>query len=226
MYEAAFLYIDAIPASRGTDQNTRTTKRREYLVACLEQIKHYEHVFLTEIDPADYYVQSFDVWARGSLAALAMARIHLRRDAKDLSAVIRDTINFEEMFERSARAWELACATAKYQGLPLGNNHLFERWAWRLRVFKDSNKHVHDPRHLPRANTQATFPGDDPIMPPDAQLQVRASAQAKEERRRIIQELGEDGTLEDAEALLEAESAPWEPSLPMDEHTAVQCPMS
>lgn len=134
-----------------------------------------------------------------------------------------------------ALAWEQAEATARFQGLPLGNNHLFRRWAARLRTFKQTAGETRrgggvageggrggGGAELTRLNAEATFPGDDP----DARQQARESRRGEGEGVGVGTGAAADTMTEQERQEMEEQGWDIEKLVSYNEATAMQCPMS
>ena len=106
---------------------------------------------------------------------MVVARISQTEDLRGVEIELGAIVDFSTVVDRFSNNFDQAEAAAKAEGLPLGNNHLFSRWAHRLREFKERNKEINDPETLENATAQATFPGDDPCMTPEELSRSRSS---------------------------------------------------
>lgn len=166
IYNIAFLHLNALRHLQKDDPKTRSIKRLEYLKASLQACKAFCDTLLA-VRPAEYYRHSFHTWARMCRILMVIARISQTENLREVECELGTIVDFSNIVDRFAHNYEQAEASAKADGLPLGNNHLFSRWAWRLRTFKEVNKDANDPATLENATAQATFPGDDPWVPPE-----------------------------------------------------------
>ena len=167
MYHIAFNHLNVLANRQTGNPMTRSVKRLEYLKASLQACKNCCEALLSR-QPHEYYQPSFDTWARMCRVLMVLARVSQTENLREVSCELGSIIDFADIVDRFAYNFDSAEASAKAAGLPLGNNHLFTRWAWRLRTFKERNEKVNDSQTIINATAMATFPGDDPPIPSNA----------------------------------------------------------
>ena len=166
-YDIAFQHLDFLASRQKGDAHTRSVKRLEYLKLALQGCKGFCDTLLV-LKPGEYYRHAFDTWARMCRVLMIVARVSQTQGLRELNAELGTIIDFDSMVEAFASKFDQAEASARAMGHPLGENHLFMRWAWRLRTFKETQKQAYHPDALHNLEKNATFPGDDPAMPQGA----------------------------------------------------------
>ena len=172
--DIAFQHLNALAIRQKGDPHTRSVKRLEYLKHALQSSKAFCDTLLA-VNPAEYYRHSFHTWARMVRILLVVARINQVPDLREIVGELGTIIDFDWCVENFSRRYDEAEVCAKAAGHPLGDNHLFSRWAWRLRAFRDVNAQAHNPETIHYQTHMATFPGDDPIMPPHQETAASSS---------------------------------------------------
>ncbi|KAL9087096.1 MAG: hypothetical protein Q9159_003791 [Coniocarpon cinnabarinum] len=214
IYDIAFQNLHVLASHQKGDAHTRSVRRLEYLKLTLQSCKAFCDV-LTTINPAEYYRHAFDTWARMCRILMVIARISSLPDLQNLTHELGSIIDFDNCTEAFAQKFERADECARALGHPMGENHVFKRWAWRLRTFQEGNRHTLHPDNLNYLASKAAFPGDDPVPDPSPVPTTSSTS---------VQTPSQDDAMN--ARFLASTTGPWDEDVAEYGNPTALCPMS
>ena len=161
MYVIASQHLNIFAYSQQGEPQTPSVEQLECVKASVVACTAFFETLLS-VHPIEYRYHSFHTWGGFCRILTVVGRIFQTENIRDFRSQLKKVLDFDGVFERLSHSFEQAANLAKAEGLPLGDNHLLQRWSFRLRSFKETINRMNDQKTLGELTSGANLYGDNP----------------------------------------------------------------